>query len=458
MSWIEQAKLFFKEVKETRVQEAKEQDEQKVSKEDMEFVSSASEARLLDVPQGASFLVALAVICVAGLITWSLIMQVDEVAKAQGKVIPSKQVQKIQTLEGGIVKEIKVVEGESVTKGEVLIVIDNVYAKSDVDENTNRYNALLARYVALTAGLNGKRFVKFPDELKPHVEIISQARKQFHADWDQVIAKVKELEFAIEQRNKELESAKDEKEAQEQNYKLAREELKLNEPLRKSGAISKVEYLHIKQKVNEAKSKLNQAKRAVPKARSALNEAMQKREAYIKEMTARFQKERNEIQTRLNAMQSKGVSLQAKLSHSIVKSPVDGTVKKINFNTIGGVIRPGMEVMQIVPTDDKLLVEVKIKPKDIGFIELGQKAKVKITAFDFSTYGGLDGKVVFISADTITDPKGNSYYLARIRTDSNIIVDKKGKKHTIIPGMKTEVDIILDQKNILSYILKPMLK
>ena len=454
MSWIDQAKIFFKEIKETR----KIEETETVSKEDIEFVSSASEARLLAVPKGASFLVVLAVICVSGLIIWSLIMKVDEVAKAHGKVIPSKQVQKIQTLEGGIVKEIKVMEGQSVKKDEVLIVIDNVYAKSDVDANTNSYNALLARYVALTAGLNGKRFVKFPVELKPHIEIISQARKQFHADWDEVIAKVKELEFAIEQRTKGLESAKDELESQKQNYKFTKEELNLNEPLRKSGAISKVDYLHIKQKVNDAKSKLNKAKRAVPKARSALNEAMQKRESYIKEMTAKFQKERNDIQAKLNSMQAKGVSLQAKLSHSIVKSPVDGTVKKINFNTIGGVIRPGMEVMQIVPTDDKLLIEVKIKPKDIGFIELGQKAKVKVTAFDFSTYGGLKGKVVFISADTITDKKGNSYYLARIRTNSNIIVDKKDKKHTIIPGMKTEVDIILDKKNILSYILKPMLK
>jgi len=398
------------------------------------------------------------VICTVGIIIWSLVMKVDEVAKAQGKVIPSRQVQKIQTLEGGIIKEIKVIEGQNVQKDEVLIIIDNVYAKSDVDENTNTYNALLARFVALTNGLDGKRMVDFPDELKPHVEIISQARKQFHANWEEVIANVKELEFAIEQKNRELESTKDEKKSQELNYKLAKEELDLNEPLKQSGAISKVDFLHIKQKVNEAKSKLNQATKAVPKAKASLNEAMQKRESYIGQMRARFQKERNEIQTKLTSMQSKGVSLQAKLSHSIVKSSVDGTVKKINFNTIGGVIRPGMEVMQIVPSDDKLLIEVKIKPKDIGFIELGQKAKVKITAFDFSTYGGLDGKVVFISADTITDKKGRSFYLARIRTNSNTIVDKKGKKHTIIPGMKTEVDIILDKKNILTYILKPMLK
>jgi adhesin transport system membrane fusion protein len=157
-------------------------------------------------------------------------------------------------------------------------------------------------------------------------------------------------------------------------------------------------------------------------------------------------------------MNSKGVSLKEKLAHTIIKSPVHGIVKKIDINTIGGVLRPGEEIMQIVPSDDKLLIEVKIKPKDIGFISIGQKAKVKITAFDYSSYGGLEGEVMFLSADTITDKKGNSFYLARIKTKTNFITDKKGKKHTIIPGMKTEVDIILDQKSILTYILKPMLK
>jgi len=455
MSWLEQAGVFFKELKATKAHEVQ---EEKVNKEELEFVSSASEARLLDVPQGASFLIALAMICTLGIIVWSLVMKVDEVAKAQGKVIPSKQVQVIQNLEGGIVKEINVIEGQNVNKGDILVVIDDVYAKSDVNENVNSYNALLARLVALNTLISGKRVLDFPMELSSHLEIMSQARERFNAEWDQGMTKIKEIEFSMDQRKKELDSARNEKKSKAANYELAKQELDLNEPLVKSGAISKVEFLHIKQKVNEAKSKFNQASNDVPKADAALHEAMQKRESYIHEVKVQFEKERNEIQAKLNAMQSKGVSLQAKLSHSIVKSPVIGTVKKINFNTIGGVIRPGMDIMEIVPTDNKLLIEVKVKPKDIGFITRGKRAKVKVTAFDYSTYGGLEGTVEFISADTITDKKGNSFYLARIRTKSNIIIDKKAKEHTIIPGMKTEVDIILDKKNILTYILKPMLK
>jgi len=157
-------------------------------------------------------------------------------------------------------------------------------------------------------------------------------------------------------------------------------------------------------------------------------------------------------------MQSKGVSLKAKVSHSKVVSPVVGTVKKINFNTVGGVIRPGMDIMEIIPTDDKLLIEVKVKPKDIGFILVGLKAKVKLTAFDFSTYGGLDGEVIFVSADTITDKKGISYFLVRVKTKTNYITDKKGVEHIIIPGMQAETNIVVDNKSIFAYILKPMLK
>ncbi len=453
MSWYSQAKTFFREVRATKAQK-----EEKIQKEDLDFVSSSSEAQLLDVPEGASFLVMLALLCSAGIIAWSVMMKIDEVAKAQGKVIPSKQVQVIQNLEGGIIKKINAIEGQNVNKGDVLMVIDDVYAKSNVDANVKAYNQLLARLVSLNALIQGKRVLNFPDELKPYITLMSNTREWFNSTGETILSKVKGLEYVIDQRKKALDAVKSDIGNEKRNYELMMQQLTMNKPLLKSGAISKMEFLKIKQQVNEAKSKYDAAKLAEPKAKAKLSEAIQKRESFLKESKESFEKERSEVLAKLKDMQEKGVSLQAKLSHSIVKSPVVGTVKKINFNTIGGVIRPGMDIMEIVPTDNELLIEVHIKPKDIGFITKGQKAKVKITAFDYSTYGGLDGKVEFLSADTITDKKGRSFYLARIRTKTNYIIDKKGKKHMIIPGMKSEVDIILDQKSILTYILKPMLK
>jgi adhesin transport system membrane fusion protein len=455
MGWFSQARVFFAEVRESKKRENK---EEKIDKDDLEYVSSASEAQLLNVSQGASFLIFLAVLCTAAIIGWSLVMQIDEVAKSQGKVIPSRQVQVIQTPEGGIVKEIKVIEGQAVKKNDILMIVDDVYAKSDMDANTKAYNQLLARYVALNALIKNKRVLNFPKELQPYLEIMQQERDRFNAENDRVITKIKEIEFQTEQKRKEYEDAISKRDYLKKDYVMAKQEVDLNKPLVRSGAVSKVAFLHLRQQSNSAEKEYKKAENNIFQAKSALNESNQKRESFLKEVKSGYEKDRNDVKAKLDSMNSKGVSLKEKLAHTIIKSPVHGIVKKIDINTIGGVLRPGEEIMQIVPSDDKLLIEVKIKPKDIGFISIGQKAKVKITAFDYSSYGGLEGEVMFLSADTITDKKGNSFYLARIKTKTNFITDKKGKKHTIIPGMKTEVDIILDQKSILTYILKPMLK
>jgi adhesin transport system membrane fusion protein len=457
MSWIDQAKLFFKEVKATKQREANEEDE-KVTKDDLEFVSSASEARLLAAPTGASFLIILTSILLGLLLLWSIVMPVDEVVKAQGKVIPSKQVQVIQNLEGGIIKEIKVIEGQSVKKGEELIIINDVSAASDLSDNAKQYNMLLARLVALNTLIEGKRILNFPIELAPFLDIITQARERFNAEWREGISKVVEIEDTINQKKSDLDAAQNDFKIAQNDYELAKEELALNKKAFKDDIIPKVVFIQSEHDANAKISKYKQAKSAVVKAKSELHEFMQKRESYIHETKVKYQKERSEIKSKLNTMQSKGVSLKAKVSHSKVLSPVVGTVKKINFNTVGGVIRPGMDIMEIIPTDDKLILEVKVKPKDIGFIHTGLKAKIKLTAFDFSTYGGLDGEVIFVSADTITDKKGISYFLVRIKTEKNFIIDKKGMKHTIRPGMQVESDIVVDKKSIMAYILKPMLK
>ena len=457
MSWYTQAKIFFKEVGETKVREESEE-EQKVSKEDLEFVSSESEARLLAAPTGASFLVFISFVLLIVLLAWSIIMPVDEVVKAQGKVIPSKQVQVIQNLEGGIIKEIKVLEGQSVEKGEVLVVINDVSAVSDLSDNVKQYNMLLGRLVALNAHINERIILTMPPELLGLVAIVDRTRQRFNTENAQHLSKVKELEAVRAQKAKDLDAAKSNLQIAKDDYTLAKEELSLNEKAFTEQIIAKVTYIKSKHEANAAKAKYIQAKHDIPKTKAAFREAAEKRESYVQEVISGYQKERSEVKSKLNTMQSKGVSLQAKVTHSKVVSPVVGTVKKINFNTVGGVIRPGMDIMEIIPTDDKLIIEVKVKPKDIGFILVGLKAKVKLTAFDFSTYGGLDGEVIFVSADTITDKKGVSYFLVRVKTTINYITDKKGIEHTIIPGMQAETDIVVDNKSIFAYILKPMLK
>lgn len=349
MSWIDQAKIFFKEIKEAKAREES-SEEEKLTKEDLEFVSSASEARLLSAPTGASFLIVLTFTLLVALTLWSIIMPVDEVVKAQGKVIPSKQVQVIQNLEGGIIKEIKVMEGQSVKVGEELIIINDVSAASDLSDNIHQYNMLLGRLVALNAHINEKVILTMPAELLPLVDIVDRTRQRFNTENSQHLSKVKELEAARAQKAKDLESAQSDFKISTNDYNLAKEELALNEKAFEEEIIPKVIYIKSKHDANAAKSKYENARNNVPRAKAAFDEAALRRESYVHEIIGMYQKERSEIKSKLNTMQSKGVTLQAKVTHSKVVSPVIGTVKKINFNTVGGIIRPGMDIMEIIPT------------------------------------------------------------------------------------------------------------
>ncbi len=455
MSAWSQLKVFLAEVKSTREQS---KEEEVIDKKDLEFVSAASEARLLHVPEGASLLISISFLLIIGLIIWAAISPVDEVVKAMGKVIPTTKIQVVQNLEGGIVKQINVEEGQHVKKGQALLIINAVSATSELKDNVIQYNSMLAHLVALNTMIDGKRILNFPDELLPYQDIMRHERSWFNAEWESFMQTVVQIEDATTQLKNGYQDAINSSAILNSSYHLALQELNMNKPLLKTGAISRVAYLQIQQHVNDIKSKMLTAKLGVPKSAAAVSESEHKRDSFIKDRKNKITKERNELDAKLNAMQAKGVTLQDKLDHTIVTSPVDGIIKKLNINTVGGVIRPGMDVLEVVPGGDDLLIEVQVKPKDIGFVHVGLKAMVKFTAFDFSTYGGIEGTVKFVGADTITDKKGKSYYLVRLLTDKTTLSDKKGGELHIIPGMQSEADIIVGQNNVLHYVFKSMLK
>jgi adhesin transport system membrane fusion protein len=454
---INQAKMFSQEIQTIKKAKSSDDDD-KIINDDLDFVSSASEARLLTAPEGASLLILITFCLVVIMFFWSIFMSIDEIVKAKGKIIPSKQVQIIQSLEGGIINEINIQEGQSVKKGDKLLILNDVSATSNLSDNVQQYNSLLARLVALNTLIEGKRVLNFPKELKPFLQIISNERKRFNNEWKNNMSKIVEIEDIINQKNSDLESAKNILEISKNDYELAKEELVLNKKAYKEHLIPKVTYIKVEHKANLEKTKYKKAKNNLTQAKLSFHEHIQKRESFLSNAVKDYEHEKADIEIKLNTMKSKGVSLKETLDHSHITSPVDGVIKKLYFNTIGGVIRPGTKIVEIIPTNDKLIMEVKVKPKDIGFVHIGLKAEVKLTAFDFSTYGGLDGEVIFVSADTITDKKGMSYFLVRVKTNTNYILDKKGVQHTLIPGMQTQINILVDKKNILSYILKPLLK
>lgn len=347
-------------------------------------------------------------ICTA--LLWANYAILDEVTTGEGKVIPSSQVQVIQNLEGGIVEEILVRDGQIVNKDQILMQIDNTRFKATFNEAQNKIFALRLRAIRLTAEKNNTP-LEIPKELKDVDPSLIEAEMSLH-----------------QARQIELQQMQD-------VLKLAQAELKLTVPLVRRGAASQVEVLKLKRTVNELQGKIYQFR---SKALEQLNET------------------RSELTGLLQAYTAD----QDRLDRTTVRSPVKGIVKQIKITTIGGVIKPGMDILEIVPIDDTLLIEAKIKPSDIGFIRSNQNAVVKISAYDFAIYGGLVGTVEQISADTITEEvsgREETFYLIRVRTEQNHLGTDK-KPLYIIPGMLATVNILTGEKSVLDYLLKPILK
>ncbi len=453
MSWFKQAATFFKEVR-----NAKKHKDEVVHVEELEYVSSASEARLLHTPAGASFLILVTFMLIVSLLVWSVVAPIDEVAKAKGKVIPSKQVQAIQNLEGGILQELKVHEGQVVKQGEVVAILDNTSAKSSYEEQRDSYVKLLARVQRLDAEVNDADEVEFSAELEEFPKVKQHEAQLFRSSRQSIQAKIEGADFEVTRAKAEMENARSNFMVQKNNHEVAKDELSINETAMKKHVISKIDYIKEKQRINELEASLKQAELAIPGKIANFHAMERKKDGVIRQYKSDLLKERSETELKMGAIQAKAVSLKDRMARTTLLAPEAGTIKKIYINTIGGVLRPGMVIMDLVPLDDQLIVEAKVKPKDIGFIQIGLKGKVKFTAFDFSKYGGLVGEVIYISADTITDKKGLSFYLVRVRTDKTTISDKKGGQLQIIPGMQAEVDIIIDQKSLLEYIVKPVLR
>jgi len=261
----------------------------------------------------------------------------------------------------------------------------------------------------------------------------------------------------IEQKRQEIVEMQAKLDNLKQSYEFSKEELALTRPAFEQGAVSRVELLQLEREVNQLQGDLEATQLAIPRARSALKEAQSKLEESVAKFRADAQEELTNVRSKLDQIREASVSLEDKVSRTQVRSPVKGIVKQIQINTVGGVIKPGMNMMEIVPIEDSLLIEAKVRPENIGFIQPDLPAVVKLSAYDFAIFGGLDGTVENISADTILDEEGNSFYLVRVRTDRNFLGTKDAPL-PIIPGMQSSVDIITGKKTLLDYLLKPILK
>lgn len=351
------------------------------------------------------------------LLAWAWFFKLDEVSTGTGKVIPTSKEQTIQSLEGGILVDLKVHEGDIVQTGQVLAQLDRTKTESTVQESASRLRAALAMSARLTAEVNRSALV-FPPEVIADADLVRTETALYHSRREQLDSSLAGVMQALS---------------------LMRRELALTEPLVSRGAASAVEVLRLKRQINDAESKAADIKsQYYVKAREDLARA-----------NAEIEAQRSVTRGRADS-----------LTRLTFTSPVRGIVKDIAVTTVGGVLPPGGKLMEIVPLDEKLLIEARISPRDVAFIHPGQAATVKITAYDYAIFGGLAGKVTTISPDTIQDEVKRDvyYYRVSIRTDTDHLKNKNDEDFPIVPGMIATVDIHTGNKSVLDYLLKPLNK
>ncbi len=388
------------------------------------------------------------------LLIWAGLAQVDEVTKGDAKVISSKQLQQVQSMDGGVVTSILVREGQVVEVGQLLLKIDETRATSGARENAAQGFALQARVARLRALAEGGQFLPPPQQGDEERRIATEERSLFQSRSAELANQLSISQQQLAQRQQELSEMRSRRAAAERGLTLSQQELNRTKPLLASGAVSEVDIIKLDRDVSRSRGEMEQAGAQILRAQAAIGEAQRKIQETEMSFRNEARKEMAENMGRLNALNEGAVALNDKVDKSQIKSPVRGRVQRLLVNTVGGVVQPGKDLIEIVPLDDKLVLEAKVQPRDIAFIRPGQAATVKFTAYDSSIYGGLEAHVENISPDTVVDERGNAFYLVRVQTKKVQL----GEAMPIIPGMTAEVDVLTGKKSVLSYLLKPVLK
>ncbi|MGK0411152.1 MAG: adhesin transport system membrane fusion protein [Shewanella psychromarinicola] len=443
---------------------------------DLEMVDDVYGAMMTDAPSGHRLIIWSLAAMMVCFVIWAYFSELDQVTTGTGKVIPSSQIQIIQSLDGGILQDIYVQEGVMVTKGQSLARIDDTRFRSDFDQQEQEVFGLQTNIIRMRTELDSIIISDMSSDWREQVkitkqnllfsqtiideepELVKRQQEEYSIRLDNLSNQLEILVRQIQQRQQEIEELASRIGTLTTSYQLVSRELELTRPLARKGIVPEVELLKLERTVNDIQGELQSVRLLRPKVKASMDEAILKRREAVFVYATDLRAQLNEMQTKLSRMNQAQKGAFDKVSKAVITSPVIGTIKKINFNTLGGVVQPGEEIMEIVPSEDKLLIETKITPKDIAFLHPGLTAIVKVTAYDFTRYGGLKGTVEHISADTSQDEEGNSFYIVKVRTEESRLLKDNGTEMPIIPGMLTSVDVITGKKSILEYILNPILR
>ncbi len=409
-----------------------------------------------DMPIGAARLVWFSALALVTLLLWAAWAEIDQMARGLGQVVPSQRTQLIQNLEGGIVQDVLVREGQIVEKNAIVMRIENESAGSQYREALMRsleYEANIARLDALI----NKNEPQYPEKVLQDPSLVKRQNELLRAANAQNTAELEVLTLRAETTHREVAELKEAKEQALASFALVEKQRNLALPALKAKAYSELQFLDIEQRLQTLKAEIARLEHSIPRVETAAKEADERVRLRQAELASTYRQQLNESQVQLHSLQELLTAGGDKVSRTEMRSPVKGIIKSILITTVGGVVAPGATVMEIVPLDDSLIIEARFSPADIAFLYPGQKARVRITAYDFSVYGGMEATVEHISADTLKDPQGFTYYQVKVRTE-NAHLEHDGEKLPIIAGMQAEVDVLTGKKSILDYLLKPLLK
>lgn len=417
------------------------------------WADEADWARLQQEPLRARVLLrAAALILLLGV--WAGFAELDEITRGESRVVPTSQVQVIQSVDGGVVEALLVNEGEIVEAGQLLMRIDPTRFVSNLLESRASQLALQAKVLRLEALTRGTAFNPTAELIRDAPDVVAQERRLYDSRRAEISTQIGITQNQLAQRQQEVNEVRARRDQAVRGLELMTREVNATRPMVATGAVSEVEVLRLDREVARLRGDVEQSTAQISRVQSAIQEATRKIEEV--QLTSRNQMsaELSEAMGKLSSISQGGLTLADKVKHAEIKSPMRGTVKRLLVNTMGAVVQPGKELLEVVPLDDSLILEVQIAPKDIGFLRPGQAARVKFSAYDSSIYGGLDADVFNIGADSVLDDKGNAFYRVRVRTRKPSL----GPNLPIIPGMVAQVDILTGKKTVLTYLLKPLLR
>jgi membrane fusion protein, adhesin transport system len=427
------------------------------SKRDIEFMNSLSGALLAGESSRLNVLLYVISLVMVSAFTWAYFAELDELTRGIGRTIPSQQIQVVQNLEGGIIKKIHVLEGQFVKEGDLLVTIDDTGVGSTFDESAAKINELQSKASRLRAEAGITDTLVEVEGDRNMGRLMESEKLLYLTNLRQFEKQQSVLQQQLQQREVELVDAQQDLSSFRASQGKINREIQLSRPLLNKKLLSELEFLQLEQKALEKKQEIDRAIKKIEILELQIIEAKEKIQELDETRKAEALEVLNEVSAEIDRLTFSQVAIEDRVSRTSVRSPVDGTVKQLLVNTVGGVVKPGMDILEIVPIDDNVVIETKIKPSDIAFIYPGQKAVLKFTAYDYSIYGGLDGEVVHVSADTITDDKGEEFYLVRVKSGQNHLGSEENKKQIII-GMTAQVDIITGKKTVMQYLMKPILR